>query len=90
MSEGSGPGQFASPHGLALLAANEKAGIITLYVVDSGNYPIQAFNAMTGAHLKTIGNGKGNQLGRFNNPRHILVYPRDDGKLVPVCFRRKE
>ena len=64
--QGSAPGKFNSPFGLAL---NDKDEIA---VTDSGNHRIQIFRA-DGTHLRSFGR-QGNRKGQFNCPTGITLY----------------
>jgi hypothetical protein len=57
--QGSGPGQLNSPVGVCLLpdTSNPGSGNL-LFVVDYGNHRVSVFNVLTGAFVRTIGNGQ--------------------------------
>ncbi len=62
---GSGPGQFNIPLAAAVAADG------TLYVVDSGNFRVQAFNAK--GEFKFQFGGAGVGIGQFSRPRAISL-----------------
>jgi len=66
-TEGSEPGQFRDPRGIAVAPDG------TVYVADSGNHRIQKFDA-DGTLLKQWG-GQGNAVGQFQEPWGIAVGP---------------
>ncbi|MGH7254496.1 MAG: 6-bladed beta-propeller, partial [Nitrospirales bacterium] len=63
--EGSGPGQFKQPWGVACDALGN------LYVVDSGNHRVQKFDG-NGTFICAWGN-RGKTVGQFNYPSGIAV-----------------
>jgi len=70
-TQGSGPGQFTTPRGVAV------DGTGNVYVADSGNHRIQKFDA-AGTHLLTWG-GQGNGPGQFQEPWSVAV--AEDGRV---------
>lgn len=70
-TRGGGPGQFNLPVDAAVGADG------TLYVLDAGNFRVQAFDP-AGRHLRSFGS-IGNGLGQFARPRGIAV--DDDGNV---------
>ena len=66
-SEGSGPGQFSEPRGIAVAAYG------SVYVVDSANHCVQKFSA-DGTLLKRWGE-HGNGAGQFEQPWGVAVGP---------------
>ncbi|MDH4209067.1 MAG: PQQ-binding-like beta-propeller repeat protein, partial [Anaerolineae bacterium] len=81
--QGSGPGQFSSPRGLAL------DGEGNLYVADTGNRRVQVFDSQ-GSHLMSIADG------RFEGPRYVTVddlgriYVSDGAEMVHLFDGRGE
>lgn len=75
---GSKPGTF----NLALQAATADDG--TVYVVDGGNFRIQAFDR-DGEFLRTIG-GIGRRGGQFSRPKGIGVDPNGNIHVVDTAF----
>jgi uncharacterized protein (TIGR03663 family) len=66
-TEGSGPGQFSEPRGIAV------ADDGTVYVADSGNHCVQKFSA-DGAFVKRWGE-HGNAASQFEQPWGVAVGP---------------
>ena len=66
-TEGSGPGQFLEPRGIAVAPDG------TVYVVDSGNHCLQKFSA-DGTPLERWGE-HGNAIGQFEQPWGVAVGP---------------
>ena len=67
--QGSAPGMFNGPSGIAV---NDKDEIA---VTDSGNHRIQMFRS-DGTHLRSFGR-KGNRHGQFNCPNGITFYNKN-------------
>jgi DNA-binding beta-propeller fold protein YncE len=65
-SEGTGPGEFRSPSGVAL----DKDG--NVFVADTGNNRIQKFTK-DGKYITQIGNGVGSADGQLNAPQGVAV-----------------
>ena len=66
-AEGTGPGQFKAPHGVAVNDTTHD-----VYVVDSLNNRVQEFNA-TGSTVIGEFNGAGSPTGVFSEPTQITV-----------------
>lgn len=81
-SEGSLPGQFYYPLGIAA-APGPTPGNIRIYVADDGNHRIVVYDS-EGQFLSTFGSeGQGNN--QFNHPRGISVLPYIHGGTKEIC-----
>ena len=76
-SEGTGPGQFKCPWGIAVNTHGEMA------VSDRKNHRVQVFST-EGKFLFSFGE-RGTGDGQFNHPRGVM-YDRDDNLLVVDCL----
>jgi hypothetical protein len=72
--QGSGNGQFNSPHGVAFDGAGH------LVVVEHGNHRVQVLNYADGSHVRAIGS-KGSDDGQFDSPYGGVAID-SDGRIV--------
>jgi len=70
--KGSGTGQFNNPMDV-YIANTGPQNDSELFVSDFHNHVVMVFNPMTGAYIRSIGNGQGAGAGQFVNPRGLLV-----------------
>jgi DNA-binding beta-propeller fold protein YncE len=70
--KGSGTGQFDSPMDVFIANTGPQSDS-ELFVSDDCNDVVMVFNPMTGAYIRSIGNGKGAGAGQFNGPWGLLV-----------------
>ncbi|MBI5847473.1 MAG: 6-bladed beta-propeller [Nitrospirae bacterium] len=77
-ARGEGPGEFNFPTNIALDAEGK------LYVVDTGNFKVQVFNA-EGKHLRTFGQ-LGDAPGTFGRPKGIAVDSEGHVYVVDTAF----
>ncbi len=75
---GDGPGELNLPRDIAIGKDN------TLYIVDSGNFRIQAFDA-AGKHLQTFGQ-VGKQLGNFARPKEVSTDTAGNLYVIDAMF----
>ena len=79
-SEGTGPGQFENPWGVAVNKHGEMA------VSDNNNHRVQVFST-EGRFLFSFG-GRGTGDEQFNKPRDV-TYDKDDNLLVADCLNNR-
>lgn len=76
---GSETGQLKSPRAVAVYAGRNADAAPHLYVADAGNHHVQVYDAITGAHLRCIGGGRGSAQGLLNGPWAVTAHPGPDG-----------
>ena len=80
---GAGLDQLEYPRGLALQESTPGSGApCLLYVADYSNDRIQAFDADTGAYVRTIGAGRGSAVGQLDHPIGVTLHPGPDGSAL--------
>ena len=80
---GSGVGQLDHPFGITLQEPTPGSGSPSLlYVADMGNDRVQVFDADTGAHVRTIGAGEGNEVGEMCQPSSVTLHPGGNDTLL--------
>jgi DNA-binding beta-propeller fold protein YncE len=83
--EGTGPGEFDGPEGIAV-RCTEEGEVTAIYVVDQSNSRVQYF-APGGRYLGEWGEG-GDGAGQFFNPAGIAVGPDGTVFVVDGCNHR--
>jgi len=76
-----GKGYFQRPSGVTISPDGKKLYVVDTGGVDSTDHHLLIFNALTGAHLKTVGS-RGTEAGQFNLPLMAATAP--DGTVYVV------
>lgn len=74
LGRGSDAGQLQCPYGMAVYHPKSSSEQCLVFVCDSGNHRVQAFDLESGSYVRSVGYGRGTADGQFSYPTGLAIH----------------